>query len=49
MRGGFALADNTEARDACAAMERIVNEGGAEALRAHWTAFRSDIERHLER
>ena len=49
MRGGFALADNTEARDACAAMERIVNEGGAEALRAHWVAFRSEIERHLER
>ncbi|EMN5128598.1 ATP-binding protein [Burkholderia contaminans] len=48
MRGGFALAGNTDARDACAAMERIVNEGGAEALRDRWAAFRSEMVRQLE-
>ncbi|VWC80783.1 two-component system sensor histidine kinase/response regulator [Burkholderia lata] len=48
MRGGFALAGNTEARDACAAMEQVVNEGGAEALRDRWATFRSEIARQLE-
>ncbi|WP_396331549.1 ATP-binding protein [Burkholderia anthina] len=49
MRGGFALADNSEARDACAAMERVVNEGGAEAFKEHWPTFRNTIARALER
>ncbi|PFH19500.1 hybrid sensor histidine kinase/response regulator [Burkholderia sp. JKS000303] len=49
MRGGFAMADNAQARDACAAMERVVNEGGAEAFREHWPAFRNTIARALER
>ncbi|CAB3750158.1 hybrid sensor histidine kinase/response regulator [Burkholderia puraquae] len=48
MRGGFAMADNPRARDACAAMEHVLHEGGAEALRARWPAFRNAIARELE-
>ncbi|AXK61437.1 hybrid sensor histidine kinase/response regulator [Burkholderia sp. IDO3] len=48
MRGGFAMADNPRARDACAAMEHVLHEGGAEALRERWPAFRNAIARELE-
>ncbi|WP_175965427.1 hybrid sensor histidine kinase/response regulator [Burkholderia sp. BCC0322] len=49
MRGGFALAGDTEARDACAEMERIVNEGGADAINALWPGIQSRIEQALSR
>ncbi|RKU03951.1 hybrid sensor histidine kinase/response regulator [Burkholderia sp. Nafp2/4-1b] len=49
LRGGFALAGDTAARDACAAMEGIVNEGGTDALRDRWPAFRDEIARAVDR
>ena len=49
MRGGFALAGDTEVRDACAEMERIVNEGGADAINALWPGIQSRIEQALSR
>ncbi|WP_175746816.1 hybrid sensor histidine kinase/response regulator [Burkholderia pyrrocinia] len=49
MRGGFALAGDAEARDACAEMERAVNDGGADAVNALWPGFQSRIEQALSR
>ncbi|RQZ14791.1 response regulator [Burkholderia sp. Bp9031] len=49
MRGGFALAGDSVARDACAQMEATVNSGGAAAFESHWVAFRGTIEHALER
>ncbi|MBR8128948.1 hybrid sensor histidine kinase/response regulator [Burkholderia ambifaria] len=49
MRGGFALTGDTEARDACAEMERAVNDGGATAVNALWLGFQSRIEKALSR
>lgn len=49
MRGGFALAGDTEARDACAEMERAANDGGADAANVLWPGFLSRIERALSR
>ncbi|WP_063898730.1 response regulator [Burkholderia ubonensis] len=44
MRGGFALAGDTAARDACARAERTVTEDGIDAMKAHWPAFEAEIE-----
>ncbi|MEK7886877.1 ATP-binding protein [Burkholderia contaminans] len=49
MRGGFALAGDTVARDACAQMEATVKSGGAAAFESHWDAFRNAIEHAMER
>ncbi|WP_322065019.1 hybrid sensor histidine kinase/response regulator [Burkholderia ubonensis] len=49
MRGGFALAGDTKARDACAEMERALNEGGADALNPLWPDFQNEIEQALTR
>ncbi|MBN3816252.1 response regulator [Paraburkholderia sp. Se-20369] len=49
MRGGFALAGETEARDICARAELIATEGGVEALTPAWPDCRAAIERALER
>ncbi|MDS0790727.1 ATP-binding protein [Burkholderia pseudomultivorans] len=46
MRGGFALAGDTAASDACAAMERAV---GAQASDANWQAFQHAIGQALAR
>ncbi|WP_080408869.1 response regulator [Burkholderia ubonensis] len=49
MRGGFALAGDTAARDACARAERTVTEDGIDAMNAHWPAFEAEIECALKR
>ncbi|KAG8150045.1 hybrid sensor histidine kinase/response regulator [Burkholderia catarinensis] len=49
LRGGFALVGDTEASDACADAERIVAEGGMDALAKAWPACRAALERALER
>ncbi|WP_080436762.1 response regulator [Burkholderia ubonensis] len=49
MRGGFALAGDTAARDACARAERTVTEDGIDAMKAHWPAFEAEIECALKR
>ncbi|OXJ13283.1 hypothetical protein CFB39_18890 [Burkholderia sp. AU6039] len=49
MRGGFALAGDTEARDACARVEAAVIERGAVALNDLWPAFQDAIDRALSR
>ncbi|KVD70584.1 hybrid sensor histidine kinase/response regulator [Burkholderia ubonensis] len=49
MRGGFALAGDTVARDACARAERTVTEDGIDAMNAHWPAFEAEIECALKR
>ncbi|WP_198390260.1 response regulator [Burkholderia ubonensis] len=49
MRGGFALAGDTAARDACARAERTVTEDGIDAMKAHWPAFEVEIECALKR
>ncbi|QRR05962.1 response regulator [Burkholderia sp. MS455] len=49
LRGGFALAGDTEARDACAHAERTVAEGGMDAFAQAWPACRAAIERTLAR
>lgn len=49
MRGGFALAGDVEARDACAEMEGIVNAGERGSLDASWPGYRARIEQALER
>ncbi|OXH81367.1 hypothetical protein CA831_40205, partial [Burkholderia multivorans] len=46
MRGGFALAGDIDARDACAAMERAVEAGTVDA---NWPAFQQAIARALAR
>ncbi|KVL06114.1 hybrid sensor histidine kinase/response regulator [Burkholderia cepacia] len=46
MRGGFALVGDTEVRDACAAMERVVD---SDAFAANWPDFRHTLERALTR
>ncbi|RQT14379.1 ATP-binding protein [Burkholderia contaminans] len=49
MRGGFALAGDTEARDACAQVEAAVIESGTVALNDLWPAFQDAIDRALSR
>ncbi|MXN76200.1 response regulator [Burkholderia sp. 4701] len=49
MRGGFALASEIDARDACARGERAMQEGGLDALRRVWPDVRGAIDRALER
>ncbi|MGC3029322.1 ATP-binding protein [Burkholderia sp. DN3021] len=49
LRGGFALAGDTDARDACAHAERTVAEGGMDAFAQAWPACRAVIERTLAR
>ena len=49
MRGGFALAGDGDASDACAAMERIVHAGDRRALEAGWPDCRERVEQALER
>lgn len=49
MRGGFALAGDTEASDVCARAERTVAEDGIKAMKAEWPAFEARIECALER
>ncbi|MGU7783255.1 ATP-binding protein [Burkholderia sp. PU8-34] len=49
MRGGFALVGDVDARDACAEMERAVNEGGMDEFGAHWPGFRDRIGQALSR
>ncbi|AZQ54915.1 hybrid sensor histidine kinase/response regulator [Burkholderia cenocepacia] len=49
MRGGFALAGDTEASDVCARAEGTVTEGGIEAMKAEWQAFDARIECALAR
>jgi len=49
MRGGFALAGDEAARDACAEMEAVVDAGGTEAFESHWVEFGSAMKHALER
>ncbi|VWD42218.1 two-component system sensor histidine kinase/response regulator [Burkholderia lata] len=49
VRGGFALAGDSVARDACAQMEATVSSGGTAAFELHWDAFRGVIDLALER
>ncbi|EKS9798748.1 MULTISPECIES: hybrid sensor histidine kinase/response regulator [Burkholderia] len=49
MRGGFALAGESAARDACAEMEVVVNTGGAVAFESRWPAFRRTLEQAVAR
>ncbi|KVT52093.1 hybrid sensor histidine kinase/response regulator [Burkholderia ubonensis] len=49
MRGGFAMAGDVEARDACARAEGALAKGGIEAMKAAWSAFEARIEYALER
>ncbi|WP_269501802.1 hybrid sensor histidine kinase/response regulator [Burkholderia sp. IMCC1007] len=49
MRGGFALAGDVAARDACADLERIAHDGDRNALHAGWPGFRACIEQALVR
>ncbi|KWE63617.1 hybrid sensor histidine kinase/response regulator [Burkholderia ubonensis] len=49
MRGGFAMAGDVEARDACARAEGALAKGGIEAMKAAWPAFEERIEYALER
>nr|WP_319001496.1 response regulator [Burkholderia sp. AU31624] len=49
MRGGFALACDRAACDACAQMEAAVNTGGVAAFELHREAFRQEMEHALER
>ncbi|MDN7877099.1 hybrid sensor histidine kinase/response regulator [Burkholderia aenigmatica] len=49
MRGGFALAGDKAARDACAEMETTLARDGLAMLKANWPGFRSRIEAALDR
>lgn len=49
MRGGFALAGNAQATDACARGERTLAEGGVDALKPEWLAIRAVVEAALSR
>ncbi|WP_321859809.1 hybrid sensor histidine kinase/response regulator [Burkholderia cenocepacia] len=49
MRGGFALAGDVAASDACAEMERIAYDGDRDALNAGWPGFRACIDQALAR
>ncbi|MGU7771924.1 ATP-binding protein [Burkholderia sp. MR1-5-21] len=49
MRGGFAMAGDVAARDACAEMEVAASEGEADALSARWSGFRDEIRQALRR
>ncbi|MFJ1213572.1 ATP-binding protein [Burkholderia pyrrocinia] len=49
MRGGFALAGDTEARDACARAEHAMQDGGPEALKRVWDSTEDTVRLALER
>jgi two-component system capsular synthesis sensor histidine kinase RcsC len=48
MRGGFALAGDSEVSGACARMEQVVSDTGIDGMRSGWTAFRAEIRRALD-
>ncbi|WP_341774355.1 Hpt domain-containing protein [Burkholderia cepacia] len=49
MRGGFALAGDVEARDACASAEHAMRDGGPEALKRVWDSTEDAVRQALER
>ncbi|WGY70442.1 response regulator [Burkholderia cepacia] len=49
MRGGFALAGDADASDACAKGERVLAAGGADALKPEWSEIRVAVEAALSR
>jgi two-component system capsular synthesis sensor histidine kinase RcsC len=49
MRGGFALAGDTDARDACASAERAMADGGPDDVRRIWPDVEDAIEQALDR
>ena len=49
MRGGFALAGDIDARDACAHAEHAMQDGGPEALKRVWDSTEKAIRLALER
>jgi len=49
MRGGFALAGDADASDACARGERALAAGGVDALKPEWPAMRVEVEAALSR
>lgn len=49
MRGGFAMAGEVVARNACAEMEAVLGDEGIGALRVRWPGFRGGIEQALLR
>ncbi|MGC2943925.1 Hpt domain-containing protein, partial [Burkholderia ambifaria] len=49
MRGGFALAGDTDARDACASAERAMADGGPDDVRRIWPDVEAAIEQALDR
>ncbi|KVA06389.1 ATP-binding protein [Burkholderia ubonensis] len=49
MRGGFALAGDIDARDACAGAEHAMRDGGPEALQRVWNSTEDAVRRALER
>ncbi|WP_175718572.1 hybrid sensor histidine kinase/response regulator [Burkholderia anthina] len=49
MRGGFAMAGDTQTRDICAQMERVAKETGLDALKADWPAFQETLRQALAR
>ncbi|KFL52298.1 histidine kinase [Burkholderia pyrrocinia] len=49
MRGGFALAGDAEARDACASAEHAMRDGGPEALKRVWSSTEAAVRLALGR
>lgn len=49
MRGGFALAGDMKATDACAEMERALHAGGVTAVKGRWPGFQRAVEQALDR
>ena len=49
IRGGFALAGDTETAGACARAERRLSDGGTAGLRSIWPDCRQEIEQALRR
>lgn len=49
MRGGFALAGDADASDACARGERVLAAGGIDALKPAWPEMRVEVEAALSR
>jgi two-component system capsular synthesis sensor histidine kinase RcsC len=49
MRGGFALAGDSKARDACASAERAMNDGGLDDVERVWPDVQAAIEQAIDR
>jgi len=49
MRGGFALAGDVDARDACASAERAMNDGGLDEVGRVWPDVQAAIEQAIGR